>query len=60
MNDEIQARLADLRAKNLTDSLTLEEMKEVIQILRAGRLAASKPSKPVKSTLSVDDLLEGL
>ncbi len=39
---ELQQKIADWRRRAATNELTLEEMKEAIIHLRAGRLAAAK------------------
>ena len=63
---ELQAKIADWRLKAATGELTLEEMKEAIRFLRAGREAAAvSPSaalrkKAIAVIPSAEDLLSEL
>lgn len=45
---EMQAKLAEWRRKSAEGTITLEEMKEAIIALRAGRLAASAAASVAK------------
>ena len=68
MNPELQAKIANWRLKAAAGTLTLEEEREVIRDLRAGRLAAAesasksaaKRTTARKAVVSGDDLLEEL
>lgn len=63
LSPEDQSRLSALRSKALDGSISMEEMKEVIRILRQGRLAAATSaanSKAKKATKSVDAMLSEL
>lgn len=63
LSPEDQSRLTQLRAKAIDGSITMEEMKEVIRVLRQGRLAAAESaqkSKAKKSSKSADDMLSEL
>lgn len=64
---EVQSRLAILRAKAADDTITPEELREAVQILRADRRsAAATPSKssrakgPVRSADSLLGELDAL
>lgn len=48
MTPEAQSRVAILRAKAAENRLTPEEMKEVVSLLREGRLAAANSSEQAK------------
>jgi hypothetical protein len=61
------ARIQQLRAKALTGTLTLEETKEGIALLRQGRVQAAETSAKSRATKSAkntpvnsDDLLDQL
>lgn len=59
---EIQARLQNLRQKAAIGTLTLEECREAITLVREGRYAAasapaSKGKKPSGPARSADDML---
>ena len=61
---EMQAKLAEWRKKSAEGTITLEEMKEAIIALRAGRLAAgaaasvAKRKAAAKVIPNADDLLD--
>lgn len=66
---ETSARIAELRSKSVTGTLTLEDCQEAVRLMRAGRMnaaaasAASKRKKAKKEVKSADQLLgelEGL
>ena len=61
---EVQIRISDLRQKALTNTISLEEMKEAIRFLRASRMAAAtapkKSSSPSKASKSGEELLADL
>lgn len=63
---EVQARIAAIRAKEAAGTLTLEDMKEAIQLIRAGRVSAARSSDAAKRTRakkeikSADALLDEL
>ena len=66
-NQDVQMRLAELRQKSMMNTLTTEEMKEAINIMRQGRVAAqvsstkSRTAKAnAKTPINSDDLLAGL
>lgn len=46
--DELQAKISAWRRKAADDSLSIEEMKEAIVHLRAGRISAATASKSGK------------
>lgn len=50
MNDQIIEKIAMLRAKARENTLTPDEMKEAIQLLRQGRVAAAGTSAKSKAT----------
>lgn len=62
---ELQAKIADWRLRAAEGTLTLEEMKEAVKYLRAGRFAAAQASatsatkrkKAITEVPSADDLL---
>lgn len=59
----IQQRIAELRQKAREGTMTLDDMKEGIQILRGERLAmppAKSASRSKTPTASADDLLSEL
>lgn len=66
MTPEIQARIAIWRRKAIDGTLSDEEMKEAVDLLRAGRVtaaaasAASRSKRAVKIIPSADDLLDEL
>jgi len=47
---EVQNRISQLRAKVLDNSLTLDDMREAIKLLRAGRVAAQSASAKSRKT----------
>lgn len=61
---EVQSRLAALRAKSAANTLTLDEMKEAVALMRGSRLSAAEQAKKSKSkkapAKSADDLLSEL
>ena len=63
---EVQNRIAQLRAKVLDNTLTLDDMKEAIKLLRAGRVAAqssaakSRTKKPPVDTEALFNELDAL
>lgn len=63
---ELQAKIADWRRKAVEGTLTLEEMKEGVILLRAGRMqaaaasAASKRKKAITEIPSAEDMLADL
>lgn len=62
MTPEVQAKLAVWRAEAAAGTLTLEQMKEAIQVLRQGRKASAssegKARSKVKAAVpSADDML---
>ena len=66
MTPEIQAKIAIWRQKAIDNSLTLEEMKEAITLLRQGRVSAAASSESARrakakaAVPSADDLLSEL
>lgn len=66
MTPETQAKISIYREKAAEGTLTLEEMKEAIKILREDRLAAhnasdaSRAKRAKKEIRSADDLLKDL
>ncbi len=66
MTPEIQAKIAIWRQKAIDNSLTLEEMKEAIALLRQGRVSAAASSESARrakakaAVPSADDLLSEL
>lgn len=63
LTPEAQQKIADWRRRAATNELTLEEMKEAIIYLRAGRLAAAtqtaaaKRKKAIAEIPHADDML---
>lgn len=63
---ELQSKIAEWRARALDGTLTLEEMRDAISLLRAGRVsaaAASDSSRRAKAKVAIpsgDDLLKEL
>ena len=60
---EIQAKIAIWRRRAIEGTLTPEEMREAIDLLRQGRAAASaavKSRAAKKATVNGDDLLDEL
>jgi hypothetical protein len=67
---EVHERLATLRAKSRDNTITLDEIKEGIELMRAGRTQAAKVSakaktekaatKAKKGPVNSDDLLSEL
>ncbi len=59
---EVQTRVAELRAKARDGTLTMEDMREGISLLRAERLAMpqGKPTSRKAPTPNADDLLSEL
>lgn len=60
---DVQIRISDLRQKALTNTISLEEMKEAIRFLRASRMAAAtapKKSSSSKASKSGEELLSDL
>ena len=61
---EMQARLAEWRKKSAEGTISLEEMREAIKLLRAGREAAFTASAAAKRKVAAkviphaDDLLD--
>lgn len=64
LTPEVQSRLAALRAKATANTLTLEEMREAIVLMRGSRLQAAETAKKSRSkkapARSADDLLAEL
>lgn len=70
MNQQIHERLTQLRAKSRENTITMEEIRESITLMREGRIAAaatSSTSKAKKATtaakklpINSDDLLSEL
>lgn len=66
ISPELQAKLAIWKQKAISDTLTIEEMREAITLLRGDRRSASeatKRTKAKKAVKSADELLgelEGL
>jgi hypothetical protein len=66
MNIDIQQKVALWRQKALDNTLTVEEMREAVGVLRQGRIGAAIASdtarrkKAVKVVPSADDLLSEL
>jgi hypothetical protein len=67
MSSEIQAKVAMWRRKSIEGTLSPEEMREAVDLLRAGRTsaamtaaAAKKRTKAAKAIVSADDLLDEL
>ena len=63
MSPEIQARIETLRVKSLAGTITLDEMRESIKLLRENRLSAAQASKPSRAKApprSADELLSEL
>lgn len=65
MTPEAESRIAHLRREATSRDLTLEEMREVITLLRAGRVSAhhaSDTARKAKAKVDIpdaDDLLAG-
>lgn len=63
---ELQSKIANWRLRAAEKTLTLEEMKEAIVYLRAGRVnaassaAATKRKKAIAAVPSADDMLSDL
>ena len=59
---EVQTRVAELRQKSREGTLTMDDMREGIILLRADRLAMpqGKPTKSKAPPPNVDDLLSEL
>ena len=60
MTPEVQAKIAVWRAEAAAGTLTIEQMKEAIEFVRAGRrTAASSPGskKPKATAPSADEML---
>lgn len=63
---ELQSKIANWRLRAAEKTLTLEEMKEAIIYLRAGRVnaassvAATKRKKAIAAVPSADDMLSDL
>lgn len=49
LSPELQSRIELLRAKSLAGTLTIEEQKEAIRELRAGRMAAAERGRAAKA-----------
>ena len=47
-----QTRLQELREKSKMNTITIEEMKEAVTLMREGRVAASATSAKAKATKS--------
>lgn len=67
LSPEIQAKISMWRRKAVDGSLSPEEMREAIDLLRAGRTSAAmaaasakKRTKAAKVVVSADDLLDEL
>lgn len=63
LSPEAQTRISQLRAKSADGTITLEEMQEVVKIMREGRVSAAnaaQATKAKKSSRSADDLLSEL
>lgn len=66
-SNEVHMRLAELRAKQAQGTITLEELREALDLLRQGRTAAqvtstkSRTAKAAaKAPINSDDLLADL
>lgn len=63
---ELNAHVANWRQKALAGTITQDEMREAIKMLRAGRVSASHASaksrgtRAAKAPVDVDDLLKEL
>lgn len=62
---ELQSRIAVWRAKATDGTLTQEEMREAIQVMRQGRMSAatssaSRKAKVIAAIPSADDLLNDM
>lgn len=62
---ETQSRIAELRQKALTNTISLEEMKEAIRFLRASRMSAAQApkkasTKGARAAKSGEELLQDL
>lgn len=63
---DIQAKIAIFRQKCADDTITIEELKEALALMREGRLAAARTSDSAKRTkakatiLNADEMLKEL
>jgi len=66
ISPELHARIAEWRRKSLDGTITLEEQREAVKLMREGRLAAAQASSAAKRTKakaeikSADEMLEEL
>lgn len=63
LSPEAQTRISELRAKSNAGTITLDEMKEVVRLMREGRASsidAQAKTKAKKATRSADDMLSEL
>jgi hypothetical protein len=65
MNPEVQSKIAIFRQKAADNTLTEDDMREAIKILRAGRMSAATASARSKTTAkaaipNADDMLAEL
>ena len=63
VSSETQERIAELRIKSRENTLTIEEMREAIALMRVDRVhaeAVSKTSRAKKGPVNSDDLLSEL
>lgn len=56
MTPEIESRIASLRREATTRELTLDEMREVIRLLREGRLSAHHASATARKAKAKVDI----
>jgi hypothetical protein len=66
LSPELQARIVEWRRKSLDGTITLEEQREAVKLMREGRLAAAQAQsaarrkKAVAEIKSADDMLDEL
>lgn len=64
LTPEVQSKIAEYRSKSSAGTLTIDEMKDAIRLLRGNRMLAAEQSKSSKSkkapARSADALLDEL
>ncbi len=56
---ELQSRIAIWRAKAIDGSLTLEDMKEAVRAMRAGRISAAYSSEAARRSKAKSTVKDG-
>jgi hypothetical protein len=62
MSPEVQARIQYLRQESLHRELTLDELREALEVIAQGRVqsAVTKKTQKAKAVVNTDDLLAEL